>query len=88
MNVQSFVGKTKEEAIIKAMEGLNAKEDELIIAEKEVKKGLFNKKAEILAITKTELKILWFKLFHAIMEQLHIRYRKCGYGYRLLKWNT
>ena len=55
MNVQTFVGKTKEEAVIKAMEGLNAKEDELIIAEKEIKKSLFNKKAEILAITRTEL---------------------------------
>jgi len=55
MNVQTFIGKTKEEAVIKAMEGLNAKEDELIIAEKEIKKSLFNKKAEILAITRTEL---------------------------------
>lgn len=55
MNVETFVGKTKEEAIIKAMEGLNAKEDELIITEKEIKKSLFNKKAEITAITKTEL---------------------------------
>ena len=55
MNVQTFIGKTKEEAITKAMEGLNAKEDELIIAEKEIKKSLFNKKAEILAITRTEL---------------------------------
>lgn len=55
MNVQTFIGKTKEEAVTKAMEALNAKEDELIIAEKEIKKTLFNKKAEILAITKTEL---------------------------------
>lgn len=55
MNVQTFTGKTKEEAVIMAMEGLNAKEDELIIVEKEIKKSLFNKKAEILAITKTEL---------------------------------
>ena len=55
MNTQTFVGKTKEEAIIKAMEGLNAKEDELVISEKEIKKSLFNKKAEIIAITKTEL---------------------------------
>ena len=55
MNIQTFVGKTKEEVIIKAMEGLNAKEDELVITEKEVKKSLFNKKAEIIAITKTEL---------------------------------
>ena len=35
MNVQSFIGKTKEEAIIKAMEALNAKEEELVIAEKD-----------------------------------------------------
>ena len=55
MNVQTFTGKTKEEAVIKAMEGLNAKEDELVIVEKEIKKSLFNKKAEITAITKTEL---------------------------------
>lgn len=55
MNKQTFQGKTKEEAIIKAMEGLNAKEDELVIVEKEAKKSLFNKKVEIEAITKTEL---------------------------------
>ena len=55
MNIQTFVGKTKEEAVIKAMEGLNAKEDELVITEKEIKKTLFNKKAEIIAITKTDL---------------------------------
>jgi spoIIIJ-associated protein len=55
MNIQTFIGKTKEEAVIKAMEGLNAKEDELVISEKEIKKSLFNKKAEIIAITKTEL---------------------------------
>ena len=55
MNKQTFVGKTKEEAIIKAMEGLNAKEEELVIVEKETKKSLFNKKVEIEAITKVEL---------------------------------
>ena len=55
MNTKTFIGKTKEEAVIKAMEGLNAKEDELVITEKEIKKSLFNKKAEIIAITKTEL---------------------------------
>ncbi len=55
MNKQTFTGKTKEEAIINAKEGLNAKEDELIIIEKEIKKSLFNKKTEIEAITKEEL---------------------------------
>ena len=55
MNKQTFTGKTKEEAIINAKEGLNAKEDELIIIEKEIKKSLFNKKAEIETITKEEL---------------------------------
>ena len=55
MNIQTFTGKTKEEAVIKAMEALNAKEDELVITEKEIKKTLFNKKAEIVAITRTEL---------------------------------
>ena len=54
MNKQTFTGKTKEEAIINAKEGLNAKEDELIIIEKEIKKSLFNKKTEIEAITKEE----------------------------------
>jgi spoIIIJ-associated protein len=55
MKKEVFVGKTKEEAITKAMEGLNAKEEELVIVEKEIKKSLFNKKAEIEAITKDEL---------------------------------
>lgn len=55
MDKRTFQGKTKEEAIINAIEGLNAKEDELVIVEKEIKKGLFNKKAEIVAITKAEL---------------------------------
>ena len=55
MNKQTFIGKTKEEAITKAMEGLNAKEEEIVIVEKEIKKSLFNKKAEIEAITKDEL---------------------------------
>lgn len=55
MNKQTFFGKTKEEAIINATEGLNAKEDELVIVEKEIKKSLFSKKVEIEAITKEEL---------------------------------
>ena len=55
MNKKTFTAKTKEEAVIKAMEELNAKEDELVIVEKEIKKSLFNKKAEIEAITKDEL---------------------------------
>ncbi len=55
MKKEVFVGKNKEEAITKAMEGLNAKEEELVIVEKEIKKSLFNKKAEIEAITKDEL---------------------------------
>lgn len=55
MNKQTFSGKTKEEAIINASEVLNAKEDELVIIEKEVKKSLFSKKVEIEAITKEEL---------------------------------
>ena len=45
MNKQTFQGKTLEEAIINATEGLNAKEDELVIVEKEVKKSLFSKKS-------------------------------------------
>ena len=55
MNIETFVGKTKEEAIKLAEEGLNAREEELIISVKEEKKSLFSKKAEILAITKDEL---------------------------------
>lgn len=55
MNKQTFQGKTKEEAIINATESLNAKEDELVIVEKEVKKSLFSKKVEVEAITKEEL---------------------------------
>ena len=55
MNKQTFQGKTLEEAIINATESLNAKEDELVIVEKEVKKSLFSKKVEVEAITKEEL---------------------------------
>lgn len=55
MNKQTFTGKTKEEAVLSAIETLNAKEDELVIIEKEEKKSLFNKKVEIDAITKFEL---------------------------------
>lgn len=55
MNKETFVGKNKEEAIKLATEGLNASEDEIIIIDKEEKKGLFNKKCEIEAITKSEL---------------------------------
>lgn len=55
MNKQTFQGKTKEEAIINATEGLNAKADELVIVEKEIKKSLFGKKIEVEAITKEEL---------------------------------
>lgn len=55
MNIQTFQGKTKEEAVLNAIESLNAKEEELVIVEKEIKKGLFTKKAEISAITKAEL---------------------------------
>ena len=55
MKVQTFIGKTKEEAVASATEGLNAKEEELILAIKEEKKSLFSKKVEIVAITKDEL---------------------------------
>lgn len=55
MNKQIFQGKTKEEAILLAEETLNAKEDELVIIEKDAKKSLFSKKVEIVAITKYEL---------------------------------
>ena len=55
MNKQTFQGKTKEVAIINATENLNAKEDELVIVEKEIKKSLFGKKIEVEAITKEEL---------------------------------
>lgn len=52
MEKQVFVGKTKEEAIENALTALNANEEEVIIIEKETKKGLFSKKVEIEVITK------------------------------------
>lgn len=55
MENKIYTGKTKEEAISNALIDLNAKQDEVIIIEKETKKTLFNKKVEILAITKSEL---------------------------------
>lgn len=55
MNKQTFTGKTKEEAIKLATTGLNANIDEIIIIDKRDKKGLFNKKYEIEAITKYDL---------------------------------
>ena len=48
-------GKTLEEAKQKALEQLNASEEEAIIRTLEEKTGLFNKKAEVEAITITEL---------------------------------
>lgn len=55
MKSKIYVGKTKEEAISNALIDLNAKEDEVVIIEKETKKSLFNKKTEIEAITKSDL---------------------------------
>ena len=55
MNKQKFEGKTLEDAKKIALETLNASEEEVIIIEKEVKKGLFSKKVEIESITKEEI---------------------------------
>ncbi len=55
MKSKIYVGKTKEEAINNALIDLNAKEDEVVIIEKETKKSLFNKKTEIEVITKSDL---------------------------------
>ena len=55
MEKRLFEGKSFEEAKKNALEGLNASEEELIVCEKEVKKGLFSKKVEVEAITKQEL---------------------------------
>lgn len=55
MHKEVFIGKTYEEAKQEACKKLNAKEEELIIIEKEVKKVLFNKKVEIYAIEKSVL---------------------------------
>ena len=58
MNKQSFTGKTKEEAIINACESLNAKEEELVIIDKEEKKSLFNKKVEKSSVLQSVFLIL------------------------------
>lgn len=55
MENKTYIGKTKEEAISNALIDLNAKQNEVIIIEKETKKTLFNKKIEVFAITKSEL---------------------------------
>ena len=55
MKSKIYVGKTKEEVINNALIDLNAKEDEVVIIEKETKKSLFNKKTEIEVITKSDL---------------------------------
>jgi len=55
MKKEVISAKTLEEAKNLACEKLNASLDELVISEKEVKTGLFNKKVEIVAITKSEL---------------------------------
>ena len=71
MENKIYTGKTKEEAISNALIDLNAKQDEVIIIEKEAKKTLFNKKVEIIAITKSELnkeiKDFLYKLSTAII---------------------
>lgn len=55
MKIQTFIGKTEEEALEKAKETLNATEDELFIGMKRSKKKLLGTKIEIEAITKYEL---------------------------------
>ena len=55
MHKEVFEAKTKEEAVKEALKKLNKTEEELIITEKEVKKGLFSKKIEIEVITKEEV---------------------------------
>ena len=55
MKKEVISAKTLEEAKTQACEKLNASLEELVISEKEVKAGLFSKKVEIVAITKSEL---------------------------------
>ena len=55
MKKEVISAKTLEEAKTKACETLNASLEELVISEKEVKTGLFNKRVEIVAITKSDL---------------------------------
>lgn len=55
MKKEIFEGKTLEDAKKLALETLNVNEKEVIINEKEVKKGLFSKKIEIEVITKEEI---------------------------------
>lgn len=55
MQKEVFSGKNLEEAKQEALEKLNASEEEVIIIEKEIKSGLFNKKCEIYAVLKTDI---------------------------------
>lgn len=55
MKKDIFEAKTKEEAITLALNTLNANSDEVIIVEREVKKTLFSKKAEIMVVLKEEI---------------------------------
>ena len=55
MKIQTFTGKTEEEALRKAKETLNATDEELFIGMKTSKKKLLGTKVELEAITKYEL---------------------------------
>ena len=55
MHKEVIEGKNFEDAKNKALEKLNANENETIIVNLEEKKGLFSKKAEVLVVTKEEL---------------------------------
>ena len=63
MQKYKYVGKTKEEAISKAIEELNLQENEYYVEEQEVKQGLFKGKSIEIEIIKKEDIIIFIKEF-------------------------
>ena len=63
MQKYKYVGKTKEEALSKAIEELNLLENEYYVEEQEVKQGLLKGKSIEIEIIKKEEKIIFIKEF-------------------------
>ena len=63
MQKYKYVGKTKEEALSKAIEELNLQENEYYVEEQEVKQGLFKGKSIEIEIIKKEDIIIFIKEF-------------------------
>ncbi len=70
MEKHKFIGKTKEDAINQAKMALQEVEENLIIQERSVEKGLFSKKVEIEVIERREIKPYIKEVLLGILKDL------------------